>query len=73
VSFPTAFKAGQSASYTFDIIIEKWTSPNAPNGDTALLDWLTIVPGATTPQDSTVTYSPDSSKSITLKGNVVGR
>lgn len=72
VSFPDALKVGQSATYNFDIIIEKWTSPNAPSGDRALLDWMTIQPGATTPQDSSVTYSPDSSKSISLNGTVIG-
>jgi hypothetical protein len=72
VSFPDVLKVGQSDSYKFDIIIEKWTSPNAPSGDRALLDWITIQPGVTTPQDGTISYTPNSSKSISLNGNVIG-
>jgi len=72
VSWPKAVTNGESRSFRFEIIIAKWVTPNAPTGDAALLDWITVSPVGTTPTDSGITYNPGSAKSMTLKGDISG-
>lgn len=72
VNWNTPMKTGATTTFRFDVILQKWRTPGAPTGDSALLDYLTIVPGGSTPTGTTTTYTSDSQKAVTLNGAPVG-
>ncbi|MBU4213610.1 MAG: hypothetical protein KJ792_03030, partial [Actinobacteria bacterium] len=72
VNWTDPMKAGATGTFRFDVILQKWRTPAAPTGDSALLDYLTVVPSGATATGTTTTYSPDSTKVLTLNGSTVG-
>ena len=72
VNFANPMKTGATGTFQFDVILQKWRTPGSPSGDSALLDYLTVVPSGTTASGTTTSYSPDSQKMLTLSNAAVG-
>ncbi|KAA1376295.1 hypothetical protein [Aeromicrobium fastidiosum] len=81
VAFGDPVAAGDTVEHRFTVIVKNYRSPNTPDGDRALLDWITIRPMAKGPgrvgepgtfsdQKGTDLYS--SSVGLTLSGRQVG-
>lgn len=69
VSWPDEVAAGETRTFEFAIVLAQWKTPNAPNGDPALLDWIAVWPSTTTAIDSSVTYSPSGPSGVVTLNN----
>lgn len=72
VNWTNPMKTGAKGTFRFDVILQKWRTPASPSGDSALLDYLTVVPSGGTAAGTTTSYSSDSRKVLTLNGAAVG-